>query len=207
MVPACLVRNMSGVIRIRPGEIQCPIHTLGIEVNVPLRAQEIAPLELPEQWQDNNGERIRLTFGTGSDSSLDRVRGKSNLSIFVSGDRSTFDVVDTNRPFLRNDSEFWDPENTYGRAVIASQTGYYWSKPFRTMAQAVYSHVLVGPVYVLEAVKLTRDDLVKATDAYLASDLVGRDWMGDLYIVKRGPCHGSQCRRPDQVIWMDQGVH
>ncbi len=164
------------------------LNTLGIEVNVPPRAQEIAPLELPEQWQDNNGERIRLTFGSGSDSYLDRVHGKCNLSIFLSGDMNVFDVVDINRPFLRNDPEFWEPRLS-GRAALAKQPGYYWSKPFRTMAKAVYSHILAGPIYIwdaVEAVKLTREDLLKVTDAYDAGHLIGKDWMGDLYLVKRG---------------------
>ncbi len=154
-------------------------------VNVPLRALEIAPMELPELWQDNNGERIRLTFGTCADAHWDKVHGKSNLTIFVGGGFSIIDVRDINRPFLMNDSTFWNPSLPAEEAG-KRQPGYYWSKPLQTMEKAVYTNILIGPLYVLEAVKLTRADLVKVTDLFTAAQLVGKDSSGDLYLVTRG---------------------
>ncbi len=156
-----------------------PITVGTIKIDVPERSVEIAPMELP--WKDNDGALIKISFGTCLDVSKDTVHGKSNLAIYVGAGFPLTGVKDTLLPWLMNDATFWNP-GTPAVDRPKREPGYYWNKPLKDIQTTIFSTTTLRP---LVGVRLAAAEVLKVTNLFRADEIVGCDWMGDLYLVQR----------------------
>ncbi len=166
---------------------------------VPDRATEISPMELPEEWKDNEGKRIKLSFGTCADAYYDAVHGKSNLTIYVGAGFNLFRVRDTNRPWLMADGTHWNPELPKSE-IPKRQPGYYLSKRVNDIPKTVYSTTPDG------VVKLDKAELFKVTSLFKAYELEGQDWAADLYMVRRGMREFNEGDHTNAYVWTGEYI-